>query len=317
MGDLVFPLLKFSYDNLPSEKVRPCFLYCALFPEDYPIPKDDLACFWMCENMLDEHTDLEEARDESYHIIGTLLNACMLEDSKEGCAKMHDVVRDMALWLACDPKKAEESFLVRAGADLIEAPIAEKWKNSKRVSLMANHIKELVEKPNSPYLLTLFLRSNHLKMIITGFFDSMSNVLVLDLSRNMDLTQLPVGVSSWVSLQHLNLSHTGIRELPIELKCLKRLTYLNFEYTMKLDSLPPTILSSFSMQKVLRMVNSGTSDDRNHFDDEKAMVEELHGLKHLDYLTLDIRSTSCFQNFVSNKLVKCCTRALHLMGYDL
>ncbi|KAL6139769.1 hypothetical protein ACLB2K_058071 [Fragaria x ananassa] len=302
MGDQVFPLLKFSYDNLPSEKVRACFLYCALHPEDSHISKDNLVCYWMCENMLDEHTHLEEARDESYHIIGTLLNACMLEKASEGHVKMHDVVRDMALWLACDPKKAHISFLVHTGADLIEAPKAEKWKNSKRVSLMANHIKELVETPNSPYLLTLFLRSNHLQKIATGFFDSMSNLLVLDLSSNMDLAQLPVGVSSL---------------LPMEFKCLERLAYLNFKYTPNLHSLPPTILSSFRMLKVLRMVHSGAhSEDQNHFDDEKAMVKELHGLKHLEDLTLDIRSTSCFQNFISCNLLTCCTRLLYLLGYD-
>ncbi|XP_004306134.1 PREDICTED: probable disease resistance protein At5g63020 [Fragaria vesca subsp. vesca] len=317
MGDQVFPLLKFSYDNFPSDKVRACFLYCALFSEDYDIPKDDLVWYWMCENMLDEHSHPEEARDESYHIIGTLLNVCMLEEGKDGCVKMHDVVRDMALWLACDPKKADDSFLVHTGADLIEAPIARKWKNSKRVSLMANHIKELVETPNSPYLLTLFLRRNHLQKIATGFFNSMSNLLVLDLSSNKDLAQLPVGVSSLVSLHHLNLSNTGIKELPTELKCLERLEYLNFENTPNLYSLPPTLISSFRMLKVLRMVHSGPdSEDQNHFDDEKAMVKELHGLKHLDYLTLDIRSTSCFQNFISCKLLSCCTRLLYLLGYD-
>ncbi|KAL6143491.1 hypothetical protein ACLB2K_054186 [Fragaria x ananassa] len=286
---------------------------------DIPKLAEAVAAVWRfasCTNH-NEHSHPEEARDEGYHIIGTLLNACMLEEGKEGYVKMHDVVRDMALWLACDPKKADDSFLVHTGADLIEAPIARKWKNSKRVSLMANHIKELVETPDSPYLLTLFLRRNHLQKIATGFFNSMSNLLVLDLSSNMDLNQLPVGVSSLVSLHHLNLSNTGIRELLTELKCLERLEYLNFENTPNLYSLPPTLISSLRMLKVLRMVHSGPdSEDQNHFDDEKAMVKELHGLKHLDYLTLDIRSTSCFQNFISCKLLTCCTRLLYLLGYD-
>ncbi|CAL8132767.1 unnamed protein product [Prunus armeniaca] len=80
MGDKVFPLLKFSYDNLPSQKVRSCFLYSALFPEDFVILKDDLVCFWMCEDILDEYGNVEEAKNESYHIIGTLLTSCLLED---------------------------------------------------------------------------------------------------------------------------------------------------------------------------------------------------------------------------------------------
>ena len=55
MGDKVFPLLKFSYDNLPSETIKSCFLYCALFPEDFLISKDDLLYFWMCEEMFEEY----------------------------------------------------------------------------------------------------------------------------------------------------------------------------------------------------------------------------------------------------------------------
>ncbi|KAI9186255.1 hypothetical protein LWI28_015317 [Acer negundo] len=35
MADEVFQSLKFSYDRLPSAKLKHCFLYCALYPEDY------------------------------------------------------------------------------------------------------------------------------------------------------------------------------------------------------------------------------------------------------------------------------------------
>ena len=35
MGQRVYPLLKYSYDSLPSKIVQSCFLYCSLFPEDF------------------------------------------------------------------------------------------------------------------------------------------------------------------------------------------------------------------------------------------------------------------------------------------
>lgn len=110
----------------------------------------------MGEELLDEHASVDEARNESYHTIGTLLNACMLEVGTNHCVKMHDVIRDMSLWLACDPEKTKENFLVHTGANLIEAPSVKKWKSSKRVSLMANCITDLVEAPRSPNVLTLF-----------------------------------------------------------------------------------------------------------------------------------------------------------------
>ncbi|KAL6285551.1 hypothetical protein ACE6H2_009941 [Prunus campanulata] len=126
-GDEVFPLLKFSYDNLPSEKVRSCFLYCALFPEDFLIHKRRLIYCWVGEEILDEYDDITGAQNQGYDIIGTLVNACLLE-GREDYVRMHDVIRDMAMWLVCECGKVKENFLVHTGAHLIEAPDFEKWK---------------------------------------------------------------------------------------------------------------------------------------------------------------------------------------------
>ncbi|KAM5578876.1 putative disease resistance protein [Rosa sericea] len=312
MEDKVLRLLKFSYDSLPSEKVRSCFLYCALFPEDFLIPKDTLLNCWMAEEMWDEHANVHEGRSESYHIIGVLLNVCLLEEYKGNFVKMHDVIRDMALWLACDPAKTNESFLVHASADLIEAPNVGKWKSMKRISLMSNRMEHLVETPNSPSLLTLFLGGNNLKKIDDGFFDHMPSLKVLDLSDNKDLTRLPCGVSNLVSLQHLNLSETGIKELSEEIKNLSKLKYLNLEFTGKLDSVPPNLISSFPMLKVLRMFKCGSSD-KILFEGEISMIEELQGLKHFDVLTLSIRSTACFYKFLKYYRLQTCTETLLLM----
>ncbi|KAL6285846.1 hypothetical protein ACE6H2_010236 [Prunus campanulata] len=308
MGDKVFPLLKFSYDNLPSQKVKSCFLYCALFPEDFVIHKDDLVYFWMGEDILDEYGNVEEAKNESYHIMGTLLTSCLLEDEGDS-VKIHDVIRDMALWLACDLGKEGENILVDTGA--YHAPNVAKWKNAKRVSLMGSGIKSLDETPRSPNLLTLFLRGSHLEMIVDDYFDFMPMLRVLDLSENILITELPSGVSNLVSLQHLNLSKTGIKRLPMEITACACLKYLNLEQMFKLDFVPTNLLSSFPLLKVLRILDCGSSS-RIFFDNEKTMIDELQGLKHLDVLTLTVRSTSCFQNLDSHHILLTCTLTLCL-----
>ncbi|CAB4303300.1 unnamed protein product [Prunus armeniaca] len=312
MGDKVFPLLKFSYDNLPSQKVRSCFLYCALFPEDFVILKDDLVYFWMCEDILDEYGNVEEAKNESYHIIGTLLASCLLEDEGDS-VKMHDVIRDMALWLACDLGKEGESILVDTGA--YHAPNVAKWKNMKRVSLMGSGIKSLDETPRSPNLLTLFLRGTFLERIVNDFFDFMPTLQVLDLSQNVFITQLPTRVANLVSLQHLNLSYTCIKWLPVELAACARLKYLNLEHTLLLDYVPPNILSNFPLLKVLRILDCGSSN-RVFFYNEKTMIDELQGLKHLDVLSLTVGDTSCFRNLDSHHILVTCTLTLCLNGED-
>ncbi|XP_021806022.1 probable disease resistance protein At5g63020 [Prunus avium] len=294
---------------IPSQKVRSCFLYCALFPEDFVILKDDLVYFWMCEDILDEYGNVEEAKNESYHIIGTLLTSCLLEDEGDS-VKMHDVIRDMALWLACDLGKEGENILVDTGA--YRAPNIAKWKNAKRVSLMGSSgIKCLDEKPRSPNLFTLFLRVSFLKRIVDDFFDFMPTLRVLDLSENSRITQLPSGVSNLVSLQHLNLSKTGIKRLPMEITACACLKYLNLERTFML--VPPNLLSSFPLLKVLRILDCGSSSGI-FFNNEKTMIDELQGLKHLDVLTLTVGSTSCFENLDSHHILVTCTLTLCLKG---
>ncbi|KAK3219450.1 hypothetical protein Dsin_013420 [Dipteronia sinensis] len=112
MGKEVYPLLKFSYDSLASDTLRSCLLYCSLFPEDYKIEKRDLIDFWIGERFFDEY-------ETGYSIIGDLLRACLLEEEEaevllgEGCyygLKTHDVIRDMALWIAYEIEKEKGKF---------------------------------------------------------------------------------------------------------------------------------------------------------------------------------------------------------------
>ena len=49
MGDHVYLLLKFSYDSLKNDTIKTCFLYLAVFQEDYEIMNDDLINLWIGE----------------------------------------------------------------------------------------------------------------------------------------------------------------------------------------------------------------------------------------------------------------------------
>ncbi|KAH9782033.1 hypothetical protein KPL71_008717 [Citrus sinensis] len=62
------------------------------------------------------------ARNQGYCIVGTLLHACLLEEEEGNRVKMHDVIRDMALWIASTFENKNEKFLVLAGVGLTAAP---------------------------------------------------------------------------------------------------------------------------------------------------------------------------------------------------
>ncbi|GAY55216.1 hypothetical protein CUMW_162710 [Citrus unshiu] len=144
LGKEVYPLLKFSYDSLQNETIKSCFLYCCLYPEDYGILKWDLIDCWIGEGFLEE-SDRFGAENQGYYIVGTLVHACLLEEIEDDKVKMHDVVRDMALWIACEIEKEKRNFLVCAGAGVGAVPDVEGWENVRRLSLMQNQIEILSE----------------------------------------------------------------------------------------------------------------------------------------------------------------------------
>lgn len=319
MGEEVFPLLKFSYDNLPTGKVRACFLFCALFPEDFLIKKSDLVDYWICEEILDfdEYEGIIRASNQGFDIIGTLLYACLLEDIGDK-VKMHDVIRDMALWIANDCGNAVENFLVLAGTGINKAPEVAKWRGIKKMSLMANHIEELTQKPACSNLFTLFLNDNHLHTIGNDFFHFMPALRVLDLSKNEGIIQLPTGISELVSLLYLNLSKTGIRQLPIELKNLIKLKYLNLDLTRSLSVIPRQVMSSFSMLQVLKMIGCGYSvEEASGFPGgNEDLVQELESLEHLNTLGVTIRNATSLQSLLHSHKLQSCIQALLLKNFS-
>ncbi|KAB2095180.1 hypothetical protein ERO13_A01G018300v2 [Gossypium hirsutum] len=306
VGKEMYPKLKFSYDCLPDERFRSSFLYCSLYPEDYFIDKDKLVDFWIGEGFLDEHTNLSSARNQGHFIIGSLIDACLLEKQGNHRIKMHDVIRDMALWIAGESEK--EKFFVKSGVQLKEQPKAKKWEEVTRMSLMSNQIENLTEILECPKLQTLFLGSNDLKVIMDDFFNSMPMLRVLDLSSNWNLEELPVGIAKLVSLEHLNLSGTGIRKLPVELKALAKLKYLNLEWTRDLEMIPQQLISSFSKLQVLKMVRCGYGC--------LLVLEEMEHLKHLNVLTITFRSASELEKASRfNKFFSCAIEVVSLEDF--
>ncbi|KAL9463240.1 hypothetical protein AB3S75_001111 [Citrus x aurantiifolia] len=253
MEKKVLSSLKFSYDSLPKDELRSCLLYCCLFPEDSEIEKNELMEYWKSEGFVDSSS--------GWGVLGALVRACLLEEGGDH-VKMHDMIRDMALWIANEVEE-EKNFLVRARVGLTAAPKIEEWEGVKRISLMENEIQSLPQIPTCPHLRTLLLNGNCIAKITESFFQSLPSLRVLNLSENDSLTQLPVGISSLVSLHHLDLSFTGVRGLPQELKAL-----------------------------VLRMLHCGSAhrpivEEGNVLsDDAESLMKEIHCLEHLNLITL-------------------------------
>jgi disease resistance protein RPS2 len=206
----VFKLLRFSYDKLGDLALQQCLLYCALFPEDSEIEREELIGYLIDEGIIKGIRSRKDAFDEGQTMLNRLENVCLMESVKmeyngSRNVKMHDLIRDMAIHIL----QENLQYMVKAGAQLKELPDAEEWtENLTIVSLMQNEIEEIPSShsPMCPNLSSLFLRDNkELRSIADSFFKQLHGLKVLDLSCT-GIKNLPESVSDLMSLTALLLN---------------------------------------------------------------------------------------------------------------
>ncbi|GMN65220.1 hypothetical protein TIFTF001_034284 [Ficus carica] len=250
----VYQVLRVSYRSLIDSNVQKCFLYCALYPEDYKIKREELIERFIDEGLIERMKTRQAEFDRGHTILNKLENVCLLEAAmdylpfEKKCVKMHDLVRDMALQIA----GSDPGFMVRAGEGLRDLPDEEKWTESlEKVSLMHNKISEISAgaSPNCPRLSTLMLQYSGLKGIPHSFFVHMDGLKFLDLShtgikrlpssvsdlenlsalllRECDELQYLPSLAKLTALRRLDLGNSGIKEVPQGMEKLINLRYLD------------------------------------------------------------------------------------------
>ncbi|KAJ7951831.1 Disease resistance protein [Quillaja saponaria] len=103
---------------------------------------------------------------------------------------MHDVLRDMSLWVACEHGSSSKFVVFDEDYSL------SKWKEAERISLWNSsdwhsRLTDLYEQPFSPRVLTMIVRDAMLQKFSDGFFRIGQVIKVLDLSHNSKLMELP------------------------------------------------------------------------------------------------------------------------------
>ncbi|KAL5699688.1 hypothetical protein ACHQM5_030557 [Ranunculus cassubicifolius] len=310
MEGKVIERLKFSYNRLDNDIFKSCYLYCALYPEDFQIENEELIDHWVMDGLIDQ-SSIEDELDLGHVILKKLKSCCMLQGITEyddyGLSKeyvrMHDLMRDMAL----NVTKMNPRFLVKAGVQLKRLRDEKLWGEEVpvKVSFMKCDINEIVISPKCKGLITLLLNRNLLQNIAHGFFQQMQGLQVLNLSDNTQIQSLPESVSDLVNLRVLVLSgcwklksmpslekllalkvlklnNTSIQELPGGIEALVNLERLNLTAT-KLKEFPASLISKFCSLKELHMLPLLIP---------LKFVDELLSLIHLKDLSIAFRDLS-------------------------
>lgn len=310
----VYNSLKWSYDALEGNS-KYCFLYCSLFPEDFSIEESELVRCWLAEGLIDEQENHEDSFNRGIALIENLKDHCLLEDgSSEGTVKMHDVVRDVAIWIASSSENRCKS-LVRSGAGLHEVSEIGRADSLKRVSFMNNSITKLPDcEIHCPETLTLLLQGNFpLDRVPEKFLEGFPSLRVLNLSgthiHSLPLSLLQLNdlralllrdcfyledlpaLGGLTKLQDLDLSATSIRKLPRGMESLSNLRRLNLSRTHYLKKIQAGTMCRLSSLEVLDMTLSDYHwRVKGQKDEGQTTFEELGCLEQLLFLSIRLEN---------------------------
>ncbi|XP_023885024.2 putative disease resistance protein RGA4 [Quercus suber] len=287
LKDGIMPILKLSYDYLPSH-LKCCFAYCSLFPKDYLINKLTLIQLWMSQGFIqssEENLKLEDVANEYFM---DLLWRSFFQEAKEDRGmnmkfKMHDLIHDLAQYVSktdcilvdTSAKNVKEkgrhlsfpfynvSFFKENLSTLVKA-------NKVRTFMLAYNewkfdqgtIEELTLKKlisNFIYLRALDLHGLNMKML-PDTIGTLMHLKYLDLSSN-DIEVLSSSITKLVNLQTLKLCKCEkLRELPVDIQKMVSLKHLDLKDCENLTHMPCGLGQLTSLQTLnLFVVSKGSS----------------------------------------------------------
>nr|GMC46472.1 disease resistance protein At4g27190-like [Ipomoea batatas] len=320
----VYRPLRWSYDSLKGEHLKSCFLFCCLYPEDFEIDTNRLVHYWLAEGLFDkqqnyEQQNYEQLENDVKRIVDCLISSCLLEKGEfMDNVKMHDVVRDVGVWIA---KSSEDwcKSIIRSG--ISEVQISQQLLSCsdkvKRVSFMHSEIAFL---PDSiiqcPETTALFLQGiRYLHEIPNPFLQGFQMLTTLDLSES-DIMVLPDSLLQLGELRALILSHcelldqlppldalrklqildcsfTPIAELPVGFETLANLKILLLEGTSELREIPTGIFCKLHKLEFLNMEGSRIQWGTRDTIEANAPFEDLPCLNQLNVLFIRLQDIPC------------------------
>ncbi|CAL9001766.1 unnamed protein product [Prunus brigantina] len=223
-------ILLFSFNDLPY-RLKQCFLYCSLFPEDHVIVNNGLISLWIAEGFVEHVEGLTPEKVANGYLMELIFRNMLQQRFQETlpACKMHDLLREIALSIA----KKEKFCAVHYGSE-----IAVEETGALRLSIQTTNGE--IGSCTSISRLRSFL------VFATGVSSfSFSNKLPFDLKllkvlylRDVPIDNLPDRVTHpYPNLKYLNLSRTPITELPESIGKLRNLQTLTIMDT-KIVALP-------------------------------------------------------------------------------
>ncbi|KAL3501680.1 hypothetical protein ACH5RR_036129 [Cinchona calisaya] len=251
-------LIRMSYDNLPS-KLKPCFLYLGVFPEDFDIQVSKLLWLWIAEGFIPQAKNRSLERIAELYLVElvdrnlVMVGPRSLNGRMKTC-KVHDTLRDFC------KKTAQQENLFQE----IDTAGNISSSSGRRLSCISSHISTYISKKPSAESARSFLSFAQeetflqedicahivkpfkllrvldiLSVKLTGRFPTaqlLTLVLLKYIAISCDLKLLPEKMSKLINLQTI-IIHTTSPTLDIKAD-IWRMSQLRHLYTNTSTLLP-------------------------------------------------------------------------------
>ncbi|CAD5183439.1 unnamed protein product, partial [Musa acuminata subsp. malaccensis] len=286
LPDGVHGALYLSYQDLASH-LKQCFLYCALFKEDYVFRRSDVVRLWIAEGFVEARGDASlEETGEQYHrelLHRSLLQSVQLYDlDYDEHSKMHDLLRSLGHFLSRD----ESLFISDVQNEWRSVAATMKLRRLSTVATETMGIRDIVSwTRQNESVRTLLLEG--IRGSVKNIDDSLKNLVrlrVLHLSyTNIDI--LPYYIGNLIHLRYLNVSHSRVTELPESICNLTNLQFLILFGCRQLTQIP---------QGIDRLVNLRTLDcGYTHLESLPCGIGRLKLLNELVGFVVNKATGSC------------------------
>ncbi|KAK4275855.1 hypothetical protein QN277_018870 [Acacia crassicarpa] len=177
--------LVLSYNYLETSEARKLLLMCAMFPEDHNIVVEDLFAYGVWLDLCSNVDPFEAARSEVRTTINYLINSSLLMDNSSKSnvhtpkyVKLHDMVRDVVLWIA---SKEHGTIKVNCTEELNKLIVDEAINDCYAFSswYTNNRLVQFPSQFNAPKLKFLLLRSSELLDIPHATFEGTKGLQTL------------------------------------------------------------------------------------------------------------------------------------------
>jgi hypothetical protein len=237
-------ILSLSYTDLPR-RLKPCFLYFGMYPEDFEIPVRQLMHLWVAEGFL-QHTGHRYPEDVAELYLGELIDRSLIQvaskrtDGGVKKCRIHDLLREL-----CISEGAEETFLEVHSAYHLSS------NKSRRLSIQGDPRQYMSLNPSvTTYARSLFLfgEGNKIPFVWNWLLKNFRLVRVLNFWR-VQHSVVGKRVGTFIHLRYLAIEISAGTVFPDSIDNLMNLETLYVSGHLKEGCMPKGIF------KLLRLRN--------------------------------------------------------------